>query len=181
MARDASSPTALQHGGRNTNAFSGSLSASWTLDFWGKYWNASESARASLVATEAARDNVILTVAASTVESWFWLSAYTWQEEIAESVLKNREDSLVLYQNRFDNGQISEYDLLSIRANVETARNALASARISQECGRNIPGSATGPFPRGNHEKEQSQSTFLAHDLSAHNPRAAFGSSFPAA
>ena len=37
MARDASSPTALQHGGRNTNAFSGSLSASWTLDFWGKY------------------------------------------------------------------------------------------------------------------------------------------------
>ncbi|HJB64779.1 MAG TPA: efflux transporter outer membrane subunit [Candidatus Mailhella merdavium] len=132
MAREDMSPTALQHGGRNSNAFSGSLAASWTLDLWGKYWNASESARASLVATEAARDNVILTVAASTVESWFWLSAYTWQEEIAESVLKNREDSLTLYQNRFDNGQISEYDLLSIRANVETARNALASARIAK-------------------------------------------------
>lgn len=131
-ARDARSPTALQHGGMNTNAFSGTLAASWTLDFWGKYWNAAESARASLVATEAARDNVILTIAASTVESWFWLSAYTWQEEIAESVLKNREASLTLYQNRFDNGQISEYDMLSIRANVETARNALASARIAK-------------------------------------------------
>ena len=42
---------------------------------------------------EAARDNVILTVAASTVESYFWLSAYTWQEEIAQDVLKNREAS----------------------------------------------------------------------------------------
>ncbi len=132
MARTSTSPTALQHGGKNTNAFSGALAASWTLDFWGKYWNAAESARASLVATEAARDNVVLTIAASTVESWFWLSAYTWQEEIAESILRNREDSLRLYQSRFDNGQISELDILSIRANVETARTALSTARISK-------------------------------------------------
>ena len=132
MARSAMSPTALQYGGKNTNAFTGSLAASWTLDFWGKYWNAAESARASLVASEAARDNVILTVAASTVESWFWLSAYTWQEEIAESVLHNREESLKVYQSRFDNGQISELDILSIRANVEIARNALATARIAK-------------------------------------------------
>ena len=132
MARSETSPTALQNGGKNTHSFSGALAASWTLDFWGKYWNAAESARASLVATEAARDNVILTVAASTVESYFWLSAYTWQEEIAREVLKNREDSLKIYQNRFDNGQISDLDILSIRANVETARNALASARIAK-------------------------------------------------
>lgn len=132
MARSETSPAALQNGGKNTHSFSGALAASWTLDFWGKYWNAAESARASLVATEAARDNVILTVAASTVESYFWLSAYTWQEEIAREVLKNREDSLKIYQNRFDNGQISDLDILSIRANVETARNALASARIAK-------------------------------------------------
>lgn len=117
---------------RFANAFSGALAASWTLDFWGRYWNAAESARMDLVATEAARDNVILTVAAGTVESYFWLSAYTWQEELAQSVLKNREDSLKIYQNRFDNGQISDLDILSIKANVETARNALASARIAK-------------------------------------------------
>ena len=119
MARSGTSGVAMQNGGKNTHTFSGALAASWTLDFWGKYWNAAESARASLVATEAARDNVILTVAASTVESYFWLSAYTWQEEIARDVLKNREDSLKIYQNRFDNGQISDLDILSIRANVE--------------------------------------------------------------
>ena len=117
---------------RFANSFSGALAASWTLDFWGRYWNAAESARMDFVATEAARDNVILTVAAGTVESYFWLSAYTWQEELAQSVLKNREDSLKIYQNRFDNGQISDLDILSIKANVETARNALASARIAK-------------------------------------------------
>ena len=117
---------------RFANSFSGALAASWTLDFWGRYWNAAESARMDLVATEAARDNIILTVAAGTVESYFWLSAYTWQEELAESVLKNREDSLKIYQNRFDNGQISDLDILSIKANVETARNALASARMAK-------------------------------------------------
>ena len=69
MARSSTSPIAMQSGGKNTHSFSGALAASWTLDFWGKYWNAAESARASLIATEAARDNVILTVAASTVES----------------------------------------------------------------------------------------------------------------
>ena len=117
---------------RFANSFSGVVSATWNLDFWGKYWNASESARMDLVATEAARDNVILTVSAGTVEAYFWLSAYTWQEELAQSVLKNREDSLKIYQNRFDNGQISDLDILSIKANVETARNALASARMAK-------------------------------------------------
>jgi len=121
-----------QNGQRFANSFSGAIAATWNLDFWGKYWNAAESARMDLVATEAARDNVILTVAAGTVESYFWLSAYTWQEELAQSVLKNREDSLKIYQNRFDNGQISDLDILSIKANVETARNALASARIAK-------------------------------------------------
>ena len=132
MARSSTSAIARQSGGKNTHTFSGALAASWTLDFWGKYWNAAESARSSLIASEAARDNVLLTVAAGTVESYFWLSAYTWQEEIARDVLKNREDSLHIYQNRFDNGQISDLDILSIRANVETARNALASARIAK-------------------------------------------------
>ena len=121
-----------QNQNRFANSFSGALAASWTLDFWGRYWNAAESARMDFVATEAARDNVILTVAAGTVESYFWLSAYTWQEELAKSVLKNREASLKIYQNRFDNGQISDLDILSIKANVETARNALASARIAK-------------------------------------------------
>ena len=117
---------------RFANSFSGAVAATWNLDFWGKYWNASESARMDLVATEAARDNVMLTVSAGTVEAYFWLSAYTWQEELAQSVLKNREDSLKIYQNRFDNGQISDLDILSIKANVETARNALASARMAK-------------------------------------------------
>ncbi len=121
-----------QKGSRFANSFSGALAATWNLDFWGRYWNAAESARMDLVATEAARDNVILSVAAGTVESYFWLSAYTWQEELAQSVLKNREDSLKIYQNRFDNGQISDLDILSIKANVETARNALASARMAK-------------------------------------------------
>ena len=132
MARDAFSPMALRQGGKNTHSFSGVLAASWTLDFWGKYWNASESARETLVAAEAARDNIMLSVAAGTVEAYFWLSAYTWQESIAASVLKNREESLRIYQNRYDNGQISDLDLLNIRANVEIARNALANARIAK-------------------------------------------------
>ncbi len=132
MARDAMSPIAMRQGGKNTHTFSGILAASWTLDFWGKYWNAAESAREKLVATEAGKDNVMLSVAAGTVEAYFWLSAYTWQEGIAASVLKNREESLRIYKNRFDNGQISDLDLLSIRANVEIARNALASARMAK-------------------------------------------------
>ena len=132
MARSADSPIAMKSGGKNTHSFSGGLAASWTLDFWGKYWNAAQSVRESLVATEAARDNVVLSVVASTVESYLGLSSFTWQEELATSVLKNREEALRIYQNRFDNGQISDLDILSIKANVETARNALASARMAK-------------------------------------------------
>ena len=147
MAKSATSSTALQYGGKNVHSWSGGLGASWNLDFFGKYWNAAESARESLIASEAARDNIVLSIAANTVESWFWLSAYTWQVEIAESVLKNREDSLRVYQSRYDNGQISELDILSIRANVEIARNALATARIAQNAAETSLGVLLGRSP----------------------------------
>ena len=179
MARSSTSPAAMQNNGKNTHTFSGALAASWTLDFWGKYWNAAESARATLVATEASRDNVILTVAASTVESYFWLSAYTWQEEIARDVLKNREDSLKIYQNRFDNGQISDLDILSIRANVETARNALASARIAKNAAETSLAVLLGRSPAEIDEDGRSRGSRLPHDFTGQDPGSAFRHSLP--
>src|SRR5215471_9976873 len=40
------------------------LSAAWELDFWGKYRRATEAARANLLASESARQEVMLTLVA---------------------------------------------------------------------------------------------------------------------
>src|SRR5260370_35112240 len=47
----------------DTSAHQVDLSLAWDLDFWGKYRRANESARASLLATQWAREPVIGTLA----------------------------------------------------------------------------------------------------------------------
>src|SRR5258708_22762385 len=49
------------------------LSAAWELDFWGKFRRATESARANLVATEWARQEIITTLVANVSSAYFQL------------------------------------------------------------------------------------------------------------
>jgi multidrug efflux system outer membrane protein len=87
-----------------------SLSTSFEIDLWGKLRRANEAARAQLLASQAARDTVRLTVAGAVAQSWFALGSLDEQIAATRATLKTREDSARLIGLRVQAGTGSRLD-----------------------------------------------------------------------
>jgi multidrug efflux system outer membrane protein len=130
-----------------------SLSASWELDFWGKYRRATEAARANLVASEWGRRAVVNTVISNVATAYFALRSLDLQLEISKQTLASRQESLKLEQELEQNGSTSLVDVRQSEQLVYTASETIPNVekQIQQEenlinilLGRN-----PGPVDRG--------------------------------
>ena len=98
-----------------------SLSAAWELDFWGKFRRATEAARANLLATEWARQEVVSTLVANVAGAYFQLRAFDLQLEISKRTLDSRQESLRLTRILADGGSTSLLDVRQAEQLVFTA------------------------------------------------------------
>jgi outer membrane protein, multidrug efflux system len=98
-----------------------SVSAGWELDFWGKFRRASEAARANLVASEWARQEVIVTLVANVSAAYFQLRALDLELEISQRTLASRQESLRLTHILADGGSTSMLDVRQAEQLVFTA------------------------------------------------------------
>jgi outer membrane protein, multidrug efflux system len=136
--------------------------ASWNLDFWGKYRRATEAARASLVASQWAQKEVIATLVANVASDYFLLRQLDLELEISKNTLNSRQDSLKLTQTLEEHGINS---LLDVRQSEQLVYTAAAEVpdlerQIAQDenaisilLGRN-----PGDIPRGLKLTEQPHS-----------------------
>ncbi len=149
--RNAAQPV-LPHAtnGSSEQAF---LSAAWELDFWGKFRRATEAARANLLASEWAKQQVISTLVSSVASAYFQLRELDLELEISQQTLISRRDSLKLTQLLADHGATSMLDVRQAEQLVYTAAEQVPDLqrRIAQQenllsvlLGRN-----PGDIPRG--------------------------------
>ncbi len=96
-------------------------SASWNVDFWGRYRRATEAARANLLANEWAQRAVISTLVADVASSYFQLRQLDRQLEISKSTLASRQDSLNLTKTLEEHGINSLLDVRQSEQLVYTA------------------------------------------------------------
>jgi multidrug efflux system outer membrane protein len=145
-------------------AFEGStgqvnLSAAWQLDFWGKYRRATEAARASLLASEAARQEVTVTLVSDVSRSYFQLRALDSELEISTRTLASRRESLRLTSLLADRGSTSMLDVRQAEQLVFTAAAEIPS--LEQQIGQQenfisiLLGKNPGDVPRGQKLTEQ--------------------------
>jgi len=120
-ARSRNNPTGVAIEG---NDFQASLSTSFELDFWGKLARATEAARAQLLASEAARDTVRLTVAGAVAQAWFALRSLDEQIAAQRLTLRSREDTARVMSQRLAGGA-------STRLDVEQAETQRADAALA--------------------------------------------------
>lgn len=136
-------------------------SASWDLDFWGKYRRATEAARANLLATEWARQQVIVTLVASISGSYFQLRALDLQLEISRRTLASRKESLRLTSILADRGSTSLLDVRQAEQLVFTAAAEIPALEQQIEQDENfistLLGQNPGDVPRGQTLTEQAQ------------------------
>src|SRR5438046_6655183 len=87
------------------------LSAAWELDFCGKYRRATEAARANLLSSEAARQEVMVPLVATVAGAYFQLRALDLELEISKRTLASRHASLRLTSLLADRGSTSILDV----------------------------------------------------------------------
>ncbi len=127
--------------------------ASWEIDLWGRIRRLTEAARADLLATEEARRGVILSLVSSVAGGYIQLRALDEQLEIAKRTLLAYRESVNLFEQQFNHGQISLMNVEQARTQYETAATTIPQigSQIAQTehaisilLGRN-----PGPIERG--------------------------------
>ena len=107
-----------------TSPFNVNLSLFWELDFWGKFRRATESARASLLATEWAQKAVISSLVSNVASAYFQLLELDSEMNISRNTLASRRESLRLVEIREKGGTTS---LLDVRQSEQLVYTAAAS------------------------------------------------------
>ncbi len=96
-------------------------SVSYTVDFWGQYRRATESARASLLAARWNQQTVLATLVSNVAAAYFQLRELDLEIEIAQRTLASRQQSLQLTQTLESGGATSLLDVKQAQQLVETA------------------------------------------------------------
>ena len=129
------------------------LSASWELDFWGKYRRATEAARANLLASEWGQRAVVNTVISNVATAYFQLRALDLQLEISKQTLATRQDSLKLEVALEQNGSTSLVDVRQSEQLVYTAAETIPDVERQIQQNENLisilTGRNPGPVERG--------------------------------
>jgi len=95
--------------------------AAFQLDFFGKLRRATEASRAQLLATEDARQTVILTLVSDVASDYFALLQLDLQLQITRNTVAAQEASVKLTKLRVDHGVATKLDVLQAQQVLDTA------------------------------------------------------------
>ena len=109
--------------------------ATFQLDFFGKLRRATEASRAELLATEDARQTVLLTLVSDVASDYFALLQLDLQLEITRQTVKTQEDSVKLTNLRVQHGVATKLDVLQAQQVLDSANATIPDLerRIAQE------------------------------------------------
>lgn len=142
-----------------TNLVEGSASASWALDFWGKFRRATEASRAGLLAAEWNRRAVITSLVASVAGAYYQLLELDLELEVSRRTLTSRQESLQLTQVQERNGAVSLLDVRQAEQLVYNAAQTIVDVQRRSEQEENfisvLLARNPGPIQRGRKLTEQ--------------------------
>src|SRR5271163_1372644 len=123
--------------------------AAFQLDFFGRLRRANEAARAQLLATEDARQVVVLTLVSDVASDYFTLLQLDLQLAIARDTVKTQTDSVKLTQLRLDHGVATKLDVLQAQQVLDTANAQIPDLerQIAQE--EDAISTLLGNYPQG--------------------------------
>jgi outer membrane protein, multidrug efflux system len=109
--------------------------AAFQLDFFGRLRRATEASRAQLLATEDARQTVILTLVSDVASDYFTLLQLDLQLQITRDTVTTQKDSVKLTSFRLDHGVATKLDVLQAQQVLDTANAAIPDLerQIGQE------------------------------------------------
>jgi len=98
------------------DSYLGLVNLVWEIDIWGRIRRASEAARADLLATDAFRRGVVLSLVAGVAQAYFELRELDLELEIANATVKSFEETLGIFERQYRGGVTSRLDPLRAEA-----------------------------------------------------------------
>lgn len=129
------------NGGKDSSSQAGfnfltlAADAAFQLDFFGRLRRETEAARAQLLATEDARQTVILTLVSDVASDYFALLQLDLELQITHQTVLTQEDSVKLTRLRVDHGVATKLDILQAQQVLDTANAQIPDLerQIAQE------------------------------------------------
>ena len=123
--------------------------AAFQLDFFGRLRRADEAARAQLLATEDARQTVVLTLVSDVASDYFALLELDLELQISHDTVKTQIDSVKLTTLRLDHGVATKLDVLQAQQVLDTANAVVPDLErlIAQQ--ENAISILLGTYPQG--------------------------------
>ncbi len=129
------------------------LSLSYIVDFWGQYRRATESARASLLASQYAQEVVRVTLIDSVATDYFLLRQYDDQLEFSQKSVDADVEILKLNQIKFKGGESAITDVYQAQTLLQQAEaQVISTQQFIEQTENNISillGRNPGPIARG--------------------------------
>jgi outer membrane protein, multidrug efflux system len=104
------------------NAFELQGNLSYEIDFWGKYRRATEAARAQLLASEYARDDVVAGLVSGVATAYFTLQTLDEQLAITYRTVESRRKFVELTRAQHERGTVSGLDVATALAQLAVAQ-----------------------------------------------------------
>jgi len=127
--------------------------AAFQLDFFGKLRRATEASRAQLLATEDARQTVVLTLVSDVASDYFELLQLDLQLQITHDTVKTQENSVRLTNDRLQHGVATKLDVLQAQQTLDTANVQIPDLELQIAQEENaisiLLGNYPGPITRG--------------------------------
>jgi len=127
--------------------------AAFQLDFFGRLRRATQASRAELLATESARQTVIMTLVSDIASDYYTLLQLDLQLQITHDTVTTQEESIKLTNRRLDRGVATKLDVLQSKQVLDSANTQIPDLerRIAQEENAIsiLLGNNLGDIPRG--------------------------------
>src|SRR5258706_1144503 len=142
-------PPGTNPGFNNTRV---TVGVSYEIDLWGRLRNATLAARADLLATEAARETVLITLTSDVAQAYVALRAFAGELAATRRSIAARSEALGMQKRRFEVGDISEFDYRQLEADVAAERALLPVLELQRAQQENALAVLLGKSPRAIYE-----------------------------
>jgi len=133
----------------NFNFLTLTADAAFQLDLFGKLRRATEASRAQLLATEDARQTVILTLVSDMATDYFALLELDLQLQITHDTVKAQEDSVRLTKYRVEHGVATKLDVLQAQQVLDSANATIPDLERQIAQDENAISILLGNYPQG--------------------------------
>ena len=135
-----------------SGSFAVNLGMSWELDIWGRVRNATDAARAELMATEEFRRGVVLTLVADVAQTYAEIMELDVELEVAQRNTVTRQGTLDLFTKRSLGGVGNDLEVNQARADLAVTAAAIPATErliaLKESQMSVLLGRPPGPIPR---------------------------------